>query len=170
MPVELIAALFCRVGGALEFAGNDGELHRQSQGGELALANIVVGDPNAQRRQAINSVTLGDFAGKAVQQTLAHHIVNGIIGALADGFAGLLKRITHVAERIHQFSLGHFPFHPLAVQRGNRQQKRESVDRQRNRKIIFPGPGNQFGDCLGKFTHSLSLHLRLKRGDVNITA
>ena len=170
MPVKLIAALFCRVGCALELTGDDRQLHRQTQSGKFALANIVVGNPDAQRRQAINCIAFRDFAGKAVQQTLAHHIVNGIIGALADGFAGLLKRITHVAERIHQFSLGHFPFEPLAVQRSNRQQKRESVYRQRNRKIIFSGPGNQFGDCLGKFTHSLSLHLRLKRGDVNITA
>lgn len=161
MPVKLIAALFCRVRRALQLAGDDRQLHRETQRRKFALPDIIIGDPDPQRRQTIDCIAFGNFAGKAVQQTLAHQIVDGVIGALADGFAGLLKRITHVAERIHQFSLAHFSFQPFAIQGGDRQQEREPVDRQRDRKIIFPGPGNQFGDCLGKFTHTLSLHLRL---------
>ena len=86
--------------------------------------------PIPQRRQAIDRIAFfGNFAGKAVQQTLAHQIVDRVIGALADGFAGLLKRITDVAERIHQFTLAHFPFQSFTIQSGDRQQERESVDR-----------------------------------------
>lgn len=52
---------------------------------------------------------------------------------------------------------GGYTWNPQWAQRGNRQQKRESVYRQRDGEVIFSGPGNQFGDCLGKFTHTLSL-------------
>ena len=129
MPVEFITALFRGIRRALQLAGNDRQLHRETQRREFALSDIIIGDPNPQRRQAIDRIAFGNFAGKAVQQTLAHQIVDRVIGALADGFAGLLKRITDVAERIHQFTLAHFPFQSFTIQSGDRQQERESVDR-----------------------------------------
>jgi hypothetical protein len=168
--VEFITVFIRRIGGALKLARHDRQLHGQTQRGKFALADVVIGDADAQWRQAIDGVSFRLLAGKAVQQTLTHHIVDCVVGTHANGFAGLLKRITDMAERIHQFTLAHFPIQPFAVQRGNRQQERESVYRQRDGEIVFPGPGNQFGDCLGKFTHRLSLHLRLVRGDVNIAA
>ena len=157
VPVELVAVLVSGIGRTLQFARHNRELHREAQGREFALANVVVGDTNAQRRQAIDGIPFRQLAGKAVQQTLTHHIVNRVIGTHINGFAGLLKRITDMAERIHQFALAHFSIHSFAVQRSHRQQKRESVYRQREGEIVFSGPGNQFGDCLGKFTHKLSL-------------
>ncbi|AEW72948.1 hypothetical protein EcWSU1_01509 [Enterobacter ludwigii] len=170
VPVEFVTVFIRCIGGALKFTRHNRELHGKTQRGKFTLADVVIGDADTQWRQTIDGVSFRLLAGKAVQQTLTHHIVDCVVGTHANGFAGLLKRITDMAERIHQFTLAHFAIQPFAVQRGNRQQKRESVYRQRDGEIVFPGPGNQFGDCLGKFTHRLSLHLRLVRGDVNIAA
>ncbi len=153
MPVELVSAFRRRVSRAFQFAGHNRELHREAQRRELALTDVVVRDADPQRRQAVDGVPLGLLAGKAVQQALAHHIVDGVIGAHADGFAGLLKRLADVTKRVNQLPFAHLAIESLAVEGGDSQQKGESVHRQRDREIIFSGPGNQFGDCLGKFTH-----------------
>ncbi|EIQ53960.1 hypothetical protein SS482266_1061 [Shigella sonnei 4822-66] len=42
-----------------------------------------------------------------------------------------------MAECIHQLAFTHLTIQTLAVQRGNRQQKRESVYRQRDGEVIF---------------------------------
>ena len=137
VPVEFIPVFIRGIGCTLEFTRHNRELHGKTQRGKFTLADVVIGNANAQWRQSIDGVTFRLLAGKAVQQTLTHHIVDCVVGTHANGFAGLLKRITHMAERIHQFTLAHFAIEPFAVQRGNRQQERESVYRQRDGEIIF---------------------------------
>lgn len=145
VPVEFVTVFIRGIGGTLKLTRHDRELHGKTQRGKFTLANIVIGDADAQRRQAIDGVSFRLLAGKAVQQTLTHHIVDRVVGTHANGFAGLLKRITDMAERIHQFTLAHFTVQPFAVQRGNRQQERESVYRQRDGEIVFPARATSSG-------------------------
>ncbi|MNL49267.1 hypothetical protein D3C87_1721890 [compost metagenome] len=66
VPVEIVTALFGGVGGAFQLLRHDRQLHRQTQRGEFALTNIVIGNADPQRRQTVNCVTVRQFAGEAV--------------------------------------------------------------------------------------------------------
>ena len=161
VPMEIVAALVGGVGGALEFLRHDRQLHRQTQRGEFALANIVIGNADTQRREAVNRVAVRQFAGKAVQQALAHHVVDRIVGAHRHRFMRLFKTLADMAKCINQLTFAHLAVQPFAVQGGDGEQKCETLRRERNREIIFPCPGDQFGYCLGKFTHSSSFRFGL---------
>lgn len=115
MPVEFVTVFISRVGGTLQLTCNNRELHGETQRGKFALADVIVGNANAQWRKTIDGVSFRLLAGKAVQQTLTHHIIDCVVGTHANGFAGLLKRITDVAERIHQFAFTHFAIRAFAV-------------------------------------------------------
>ncbi|MNY38077.1 hypothetical protein D3C86_1726760 [compost metagenome] len=123
MPVEFIAIFIRRIGRSFQFARHNRQLHREAQRRKFSLADVIVGNADAHRRQTIDGVSFRLLAGKAVQQTLTYHLVDCVVGTHANGFAGLLKRITDMAERVHQFTLAHFSIQTFAVQRGNCQQE-----------------------------------------------
>ncbi len=128
---------------------------------EVALANIVIGNADTQRREAVNRVAVRQFAGKAVQQALAHHVVDRIVGAHRHRFMRLFKTLADMAKCINQLTFAHLAVQPFAVQGGDGEQKCETLRRERNREIIFRARATSSGTVWEKFTHSSSFRFGL---------
>ncbi len=141
---------------------DDRQLHRETQRREFALTDIIIGDPDPQRRQAIDRIA---FRLSLVKRFSRRWRTKSLIALLARWLmVSLVCSNASLTWRNASTSSPSLISHPVVHHSEWRSPAGKRVCRPVARlKSHFSGPGNQFGDCLGKFTHTLSLHLRLLR-------